>query len=101
MAALPTSMAELASLITNTASPLVDSAVESLEAESTAHEERIDDVQLELLEKIEIVQETLISQMTAKIESVQETLISQLADAASSSGTETSGVKNEFGKLVE
>ena len=94
-------MAELTSLITNTASPYVDSAVESLEAESTRQAERTDEVQQELLEKIESVQETLISQMTAKIESVQETLISRMAESASSNETQTSSVQQEFAKLVE
>ena len=72
MASLPTSIAELESLITNTASPIVESAVQSLEAESTAQAERIDEMQRELLEKIE---------------SVQDTLIFQMAEAASRSGT--------------
>ena len=101
MAALPTTLAELTSLITNTASPLVDSAVESLEAESTTQAERTDEVKRDLLEKIESVQETLISQMTAKIESVQETLISRMTEAASGSEAAASSVQQEFGKLVE
>ena len=67
MAAIPASMAELESLITNTASSIVESAVQSLEAESTAQEERTEEVQRELMEKIESVQETLISQMLEKI----------------------------------
>ena len=74
MAAMPTSMAELTSLITNTASPLVDSAVESLEAESTTQAERMDEVQRELQETIESVRETLVAQLTEKIESVQHGL---------------------------
>ena len=105
-------MAGLESLITNPVSPIVESAVQRIEAESTAQAERIDsvetslserieEVQQALLEKIESVQETLISQMTAKIESVQETLISRMAESASSNETQTSSVQQEFAKLVE
>ena len=103
MAAVPASLAELESLITNTAPPIVESAAQSLEAESTAQAARTEEVQRELLEKIESVQETLISQMLEKIESVQETLpvISQLAEAATSSRTEATDVKTGFDRLVE
>ena len=101
MAALPTSMAELTSLITNTASPLVDSVVESLEAENTAQAERMDEVQRELQETIESVRETLVAQLTEKIESVQETLVSRIAEAASSTEIGTTGVQQELAKLVE
>ena len=94
-------MAELTSLITNTASPLVDSVVESLEAENTAQAERMDEVQRELQETIESVRETLVAQLTEKIESVQETLVSRIAEAASSTETGTTGVQQEFAKLVE
>ena len=101
MAALPTTMAELTSLITNTASPLVDSAVESLEAESTTQAEHMDEVQRELQETIESVRETLIAQLTEKIESVQETLISRLSESTSGTEAAASSVQQEFGKLVE
>ena len=100
MAAIPASMAELESLITNTASPIVESAAQS-PAESTAQAARTEEVQRELMEQIESVQETLILQMLEKIESVQETLISQLAEAATSSRTEATDVKIGFDRLVE
>ena len=74
MAAVPTSVAELESLIANTASPIVESAVQSLEAESSANAARTEEVLQELTEKIESVQETLITQLSEKIESVQETV---------------------------
>ena len=100
MAAFPTTMAELQSLVTNTASPIVESAVQSLEAESTAQAARIEEVQRELTEKIESVHETLTSQLLEKIESVQETLISRLAEAAAGSKTDSDVVKAGFDHLV-
>ena len=93
-------MAELQSLITNAASPIVESAVQSLEAESTAQAARTEEVQRELIEKIESVHETLTSQLLETIESVHETLISQVAEAATSSRTEADGVKTGFDQLV-
>ena len=100
MAAVPASLAELESLITNTASPIMESADQSLEAESSANAARTEEVLQELTGKIESVQETLISQLSEKIESVQETLISRLAEAAAGSKTDSDDVKAGFHHLV-
>ena len=53
MAAVPTSVAGLEPLIVNTASPIIESAVQSLEAERSAQAERIDSVETSLSERIE------------------------------------------------
>ena len=82
MAAVPTSVVGLESLIVNKALHIIESAVHSLEAESTAHAERIDSVEASLSERLEESHQELLE----KIESVQETLISQLAEASSVSG---------------